>query len=72
MKLLDGNISAMRHRVLSVTLDDGTAQAEKQMEDTMEIGNNIKQLRTNKGITQEQLAEHLHISGHEGVIIGLN
>lgn len=29
----------------------------------MEIGNNIKQLRTNKGITQEQLAEHLHISG---------
>lgn len=29
----------------------------------MTIGNKIKLLRTNKGLTQEQLAEHLHISG---------
>ena len=29
----------------------------------MSIGNNIKQLRLNRGITQEQLAEQLHISG---------
>lgn len=29
----------------------------------MSIGNNIKQLRLNRGITQEQLAERLHISG---------
>lgn len=29
----------------------------------MAIGNNIKQLRLNLGITQEQLAEQLHISG---------
>ena len=29
----------------------------------MTIGNKIKILRTNKGITQEQLAEQLHISG---------
>ncbi len=29
----------------------------------MAIGNNIKQLRLNRGITQEQLAEKLHISG---------
>ena len=29
----------------------------------MTIGNKIKNLRTNRGITQEQLAEHLHISG---------
>ena len=29
----------------------------------MEIGNNIRQLRINRGITQEQLAEQMHISG---------
>ena len=29
----------------------------------MSLGNNIKQLRLNRGITQEQLAEQLHISG---------
>jgi orotate phosphoribosyltransferase len=29
----------------------------------MTIGNKIKLLRANKGVTQEQLAEHLHISG---------
>lgn len=29
----------------------------------MTIGNNIKRLRMNKGMTQEQLAERLHISG---------
>lgn len=29
----------------------------------MTIGNKIKLLRTNKAVTQEQLAEHLHISG---------
>lgn len=29
----------------------------------MAIGNNIKRLRLNRGITQEQLAEQLHISG---------
>ena len=29
----------------------------------MTIGNKIKLLRTNKGVTQEQLAEQLHISG---------
>jgi len=29
----------------------------------MSIGNNIRQLRLNRGITQEQLAEQLHISG---------
>lgn len=29
----------------------------------MSIGNNIKQLRVNRGITQEQLARQLHVSG---------
>lgn len=29
----------------------------------MAIGNNIKQLRLNRGITQEQLAEQLHLTG---------
>lgn len=29
----------------------------------MTIGNKIKFLRTNKGITQDQLAEQMHISG---------
>ena len=29
----------------------------------MSLGNNIRQLRINRGITQEQLAEQLHISG---------
>lgn len=29
----------------------------------MMIGKNIKRLRVNAGITQEQLAERLHISG---------
>ena len=29
----------------------------------MTIGNKIRLLRTNKGLTQEQLAEQLHVSG---------
>lgn len=34
-----------------------------EREENMSIGNNIRQLRLNRGITQEQLAEQLHISG---------
>lgn len=36
------------------------------------IGKNIKRLRQNKGITQEQLGDVLGISSHGPVIIGLN
>ena len=36
------------------------------------IGKNIKRFRAEKGMTQEQLAERLHVTRHGPVIIGLN
>lgn len=38
----------------------------------MKIGNKLNQLRKLSGMTQEQLAEKIDVSRHEGVIIGLN
>lgn len=36
------------------------------------IGDTIRLLRKARGITQEELAEAVHVSFHGGVIIGLN
>lgn len=38
----------------------------------MSLGTNISYLRKQKKITQEQFAEKMNVTRHEGVIIGLN
>jgi len=45
---------------------------EKQKEEHTMLSDNIKNLRKNKGFTQEELANKLNVVRHGPVIIGLN